>query len=154
MGEFCIPIMTSKGIVFSATVFLPPQWRNCDVCSQMVFYDRVISVHIIYLHNAVGPSLPDSVPCPNIVPIFRQLLHQLVLIGRQFDMIEVQRSRFVPTAHHITDQETEQYENQNLIYLQDKRVLFFLVYIRFGQFDLPQILLCFLISHAYMASQS
>lgn len=136
---FCIPIMTSKDI-FSSPFFSPPLFfchhNDVTVMSALIWsfmtlvslVSYVISVHI-YLHNAIGPSLSDSVPCPNIVPIFRQLLHQLVLIGCQFDMIEVQRSRFVPTAHHITDQETEKYVNQNLIHLQDKSVFFRFTYV-------------------------
>lgn len=60
-----------------------------------------------YLHNAVGPTLPHTVSCPHIVPILRQLLHKLVLVGGQFHMAEIQRSWLVPTAHHIAETEKE-----------------------------------------------
>lgn len=62
-----------------------------------------------HLHNTVGPSLPYPVPRPNIMPIFCQLLYQLVLIGRQFDVVEIQGGRLVSATHHVAGGETNKH---------------------------------------------
>lgn len=58
-----------------------------------------------YLHYTVGPALSNPVSCPDVVSIFCQSLHQRVLIGGQFDVVQIQRSGFVPTGLHVTDKQ-------------------------------------------------
>ena len=58
-----------------------------------------------YLYYAVGPALSDPVPGPNVVPVLCQFLHQLVLVGCQFDVVEVQRGGLVCVHHHIATQD-------------------------------------------------
>lgn len=60
-----------------------------------------------YLHNTVGPSLSYPVPCPDIVTIFCQFFHKLVLVWCQFDMAEVKGGRLVTIGHHIAKEETK-----------------------------------------------
>ena len=35
------------------------------------------------------------------MPVLCQLLHQLVLVRRQFDVVQVQRGRLEPVGHHV-----------------------------------------------------
>lgn len=51
-----------------------------------------------YLYNAVCPALSHSVTCPYVVSIFSESLHQCVLVRGQFNMVQVQRCRFVAVA--------------------------------------------------------
>lgn len=107
-----------------------------------------------YLHNTVGPSLTYPVPCPNIMPIFCQFFYKLVLVWCQFNMVEVKGGRLVSIGHHIT--------RGRHIYIQIQRSCRELAYkgrnnfavIRLGQLDLLEILLCFLITHTNVATQS
>lgn len=55
-----------------------------------------------HLHDAVGPSLSNSVPRPNVMPIFSQFFHQLILVWCQFDVAEVEGGRLVTVGHHVS----------------------------------------------------
>lgn len=51
-----------------------------------------------YLYDAISPALTHSVSSPHVVSVLSESLHQCVLVRGQFNMVEVQRSRFVAIA--------------------------------------------------------
>lgn len=65
----------------------PFQWAQCNA-----------SLLFLYLLNAIRPALADTVSCPDIVCILSQFVHHGFLGGGQFDVTQIQRSRFVTTG--------------------------------------------------------
>lgn len=59
-----------------------------------------------YLDDAVGPALAHSVSGPHVMPVLRQSLHQGVLVGGEFDVVQIQRGGFVPVTLCVTVGET------------------------------------------------
>lgn len=54
-----------------------------------------------YLLDPERPALTDAISGPNIVSVLSQLVHHGFLGGGQFDVTQVQRSRFVATAQLV-----------------------------------------------------
>lgn len=61
-------------------------------------------VVVSYLLDAIGPALVDAVSCPDVVSVLSQFVHHGFLGGGQFDVTQVQRSRFITTGQLIAAQ--------------------------------------------------
>ena len=63
-----------------------------------------VCITVSYLLDAISPALADTVPCPDVVCILSQFVHHGFLGGSQFDVTQVQRSRFITTRQLIAAQ--------------------------------------------------
>ncbi len=61
-------------------------------------------ITVSYLLDAIGPALADAVSCPDVVCILSQFVYHGFLGGGQFDVTQVQRSRFITTGQLIAAQ--------------------------------------------------
>lgn len=57
-----------------------------------------------HLLDAVGPALVDAVPGPHVVCVLSQFVNHGLLGGGQFDVVQVQRSRFITTGQLVAAQ--------------------------------------------------
>lgn len=71
-------------------------------------------VTVSYLLNAIGPALADAIPCPDVVCVLSQSVHHGLLGGRQFDVAQVQRSRFIPAGQLIAARIDQNQEESHL----------------------------------------
>lgn len=63
-----------------------------------------VCITVSYLLDAISPALADTVTCPDVVCILSQFVHHGFLGGSQFDVTQVQRSRFITTRQLIAAQ--------------------------------------------------
>lgn len=100
-----------------------PQLSNCPSASHSQRYSTEISkscwhththtqtvkyltvcITVSYLLDAISPALADTVTCPDVVCVLSQFVHHGFLGGSQFDVTQVQRSRFITTRQLIAAQ--------------------------------------------------
>ncbi len=63
--------------------------------------------YIFYLLDAIGPALADAVSGPDVVCILSEFVHHGFLGGGQFDVTQVERSRFITAGQLIAANRVE-----------------------------------------------